>query len=109
VRTFREIEGSGITDLSTVPTMLIGLMDHAERPKFNLRSLKRITYAGSPMPVERVKEALEIFGSVLDQSYGQAESIITITHLPRQEHGANTDPKWEQRLASAGREYPGSG
>ena len=107
IRTFREIEGSGITDLSTVPTMLIGLMDHPERRRFNLKSIKRITYAGSPMPVERVKEALEIFGPVLDQSYGQAESIITITHLSRHEHVARGDPKRERRLASAGREYPG--
>lgn len=107
VSTFREIEGSGITDLSTVPTMLIALMDHPKRGQFNLKSLRRITYAGAPMPVERIKEALEIFGPVLDQSYGQAESIITITHLPRHEHVPSGDPKWERRLASAGREYPG--
>jgi long-chain acyl-CoA synthetase len=69
--------------------------------------MKRITYAGAPMPVERIKEALRPFGPVLDQSYGQAESIITITHLPRQEHIFDEDPNRERRLASAGREYPG--
>jgi long-chain acyl-CoA synthetase len=69
--------------------------------------LKRITYAGSPLPVERIKEAVEKFGPILDQSYGQAESIITITHLPREEHKVNGDPTCEKRLASAGREYPG--
>ncbi len=107
VKVFKEIEASKITDLSTVPTMLIGLMDNPERPRFNLSSLKRITYAGSPMPVERIKEALKLFGPILDQSYGQAESIITITHLSRQEHILNNDPARERRLASAGREYPG--
>lgn len=107
VRTFEEIETSKITDLAIVPTMLIALLDHPERPHFKLSSLKRITYAGSPTPVERIKEALEIFGPVLDQSYGQAESIITITHLSRQEHIVNDDPACERRLASAGREYPG--
>jgi acyl-CoA synthetase (AMP-forming)/AMP-acid ligase II len=107
LKTFREIEDSKITDLSTVPTILIAMMDHPERPRFNLSSLKRITYAGSPMPVERIKEALGLFGPVLDQSYGQAESIITITHLPRHEHILNGDPVKERRLASAGREYPG--
>ena len=107
VKAFKEIETSKITDFSTVPTILIGLMDHPERPRFNLGSLKRITYAGSPMSVERIKEALNIFGPVLDQSYGQAESIITIAHLPRHEHILNGDPVRERRLASAGREYPG--
>jgi len=107
LKAFKEIETSKITDLSTVPTILIGLMDHPERSHFNLSSLKRITYAGSPMAVERIKEALRIFGPILDQSYGQAESIITITHLSRQEHILNGDPNRERRLASAGREYPG--
>jgi len=77
---------------SSVPTNLIGLMDHPERPQFNLSSLKRITYAGSPMAVVRIKEALKIFGPVLDQSYCQAESIITITHLSKYEHILNGDP-----------------
>jgi long-chain acyl-CoA synthetase len=76
-------------------------------PHLDLGSLRRITYAGAPTPVERIKEALEQFGPVLDQSYGQAESIITITHLSRQEHILKDDPAREARLASAGREYPG--
>ena len=104
---FKEIEESRISDLAIVPTMLINLMDHSERPHFDLSSLKRITYAGSPLAVERIKEALELFGPILDQSYGQAESIITITHLSRQEHIVKDDPAREKRLASAGREYPG--
>jgi long-chain acyl-CoA synthetase len=87
--------------------MLIGLMDHPERSRFNLGSLERITYAGSPMAVERIKEALMIFGPILDQSYGQAESIITITHLSREDHILNSDPVRERRLSSAGREYSG--
>jgi long-chain acyl-CoA synthetase len=104
---FEDIQRWKITDLATVPTMLIALMDHAKRPNFNLSSLKRITYAGSPTPLERIKEALEIFGPILDQSYGQAESIITITHLPREEHVLEGDPDQERRLASVGREYTG--
>ncbi len=106
-RIFEEIEESKITDLATVPTTLIALMDHPKRPHFDLSSLKRITYAGSPTPVDRIKEALELFGPVLDQSYGQAESIITITHLSRGEHILNNDPAHGTRLASSGREYPG--
>ncbi|NNG01215.1 MAG: long-chain fatty acid--CoA ligase [Desulfobacteraceae bacterium] len=106
-RIFEEIQEAGITDLAVVPTMLIGLLDHPERERFDLSSLKRITYAGSPMPVERIKEALAAFGPVLDQSYGQAESIITITHLSRTEHASDNDPEGIRRLASVGREYPG--
>lgn len=106
-RILADVEKHKITDLAVVPTMLIALMDHPGRPRRNHGSLKRITYAGSSMPVERIKEALDIFGSVLDQSYGQAESIITITHLSREEHRTDGDPAREKRLASTGREYPG--
>ena len=107
LKALQEIQESKITDISTVPTILIGLMDHPERPRYEVSSLKRITYAGAPMAVERIKEAVNLFGPVLDQSYGQAESIITITHLSRQEHILDDDPDRERRLASAGREYPG--
>jgi len=103
----QETEASNITDWAVVPTMLIGIMDHPAFGRFNLSSLKRVTYAGSPLPVERIKEALDKFGPVLDQSYGQAESIITITHLSRHEHLFQDDPAREKRLASAGREYTG--
>jgi long-chain acyl-CoA synthetase len=107
LKILQETEALKITDWAVVPTMLIAIMDHPEFSRFNLSSLKRITYAGSPLPVERIKEAVEKFGPILDQSYGQAESIITITHQPREEHKVNGDPTCEKRLASAGREYPG--
>lgn len=107
LRALKEIHQSKITDISTVPTMLINLMDHPERPNFDLSSLKRITYGGSPMAVERIKDAVKIFGPILIQSFGQAESIITITQLPRQEHVTNGDPDRERRLASCGKEYTG--
>lgn len=106
-RILKETESLKITDWAVVPTMLIAIMDQPEISRFDLSSLKRITYAGSPLPVERIKEALERFGPVLDQSYGQAESIITITHLSRNEHIFSGDSIREKRLASAGREYPG--
>jgi long-chain acyl-CoA synthetase len=102
-----ETEREKITDWAVVPTMLIAIMDHPAIGGYDLGSLKRITYAGSPLPVERIKEGLKRFGPVLDQSYGQAESIITITHLSRQDHIECAKPGNEGRLASAGREYPG--
>lgn len=107
LETFKTIEKERITDISTVPTMLFALMDHPERGNYDLRSLKTITYAGAPTPVERIKEAVKIFGPILDQSFGQAESIITITHLPKHEHLYENNPEREKRLSSVGREYPG--
>ncbi len=104
---YAEIEHSKITDLAVVPTMLVALLDEPARSRCDFSSLKRITYAGSPTTVERIKEALEVLGLVLHQAYGQAESIISITHLPREEHAWKGNPDRERRLASTGREFPG--
>jgi len=103
----RQIEHSRITDLAVVPTMLVALLDEPSRSRCDRSSLKRITYAGAPTTVERIKETLESFGPILDQAYGQAESIISITHLPKEEHVWKNDPDRERRLASAGREFSG--
>lgn len=106
-RIYREIQKSRITDLAVVPTMLVAMLDEPSKSQYDMSSLKRITYAGSPMAVERIKEAVEFFGPVLHQAYGQAESIISITHLPKEEHMWKGNPDRERRLASAGREFPG--
>lgn len=107
LKMFKEIQEARISDVAVVPTMLVGMMDSPERRKYDLSSIKRITYAGSPLSVERIKEALQVFGPVLHQAFGQAESIISITHLPPKEHRWKENPDRERRLASAGREFPG--
>jgi len=57
------------------------------------------------MPVDKLKEALETFGSRLAQSYGQAEALMAITHLTVAEHVLQGPEKEVRRLASAGRPY----
>ena len=60
--------------------------------------LRTIVYGGGPMYVDSIKKALNAFGPVFSQIYGQGESPMTITGLSQRFH---TD---ERRLASAG--YP---
>ena len=56
------------------------------------------------MYVSDLKRALDLLGNVLMQLYGQGESPMTITHLSREYPlPTATHPRWEQRLASAGR------
>ena len=59
---YAEIERSKITDLAVVPTMLVALLDEPARSRCDFSSLKRITYAGSPTTVERIKEAWRFWG-----------------------------------------------
>lgn len=93
--TLRLIEQHRATILKLVPTMLVQLLQ--EEQKFDLRSLKHIVYGASPMPYRPLQRALEVFGPILTQLYGQAECPMTISVLPESEH-VRAD-----RLRSAGR------
>lgn len=91
--------------LSTVPTTLIRLCNYPDIDKFNLSSLRLITYGAAPMPTEKLKEALKIFGRRLGQSFGQAESLMAITHLSIEDHVPDGSEREVRKLASAGRPY----
>ena len=102
---FKTIEREKVTMLSTVPTTLIRLCNYPDIDKFNLSSLRLITYGAAPMPTEKLKEALKIFGRRLGQSFGQAESLMAITHLSIEDHVPDGSEKEVRKLASAGRPY----
>jgi acyl-CoA synthetase (AMP-forming)/AMP-acid ligase II len=100
------IEKEKVTHLFTVPTMLNFMMAYPDLKKYNLSSIQMIIYGASPMPVERIKQALEIFGPVLVQGYGQTETASGITYLSKDDHLFEGNPKKLRRLASAGLPSP---
>ena len=68
------------------PTMVRRLrlaMAESGRKEHGLRS---IIYGGGPMYLDEIKQALEVFGPVLRQLYGQGESPMTITGLRAEDH-----------------------
>jgi len=62
-------------------------------------------YGASPMPVEKLREAMDRFGPVFVQIYGQAEAPVTITVLPPEDHRPQGTADEVRRLASAGRPF----
>ena len=95
-----------------VPTMLKMLMDHADFSKYDLDSLKVITYGAAPMPFEVIKKAIELFPSAgFINAFGQTESGATITMLGVEDHKLVGSPeevaKKLKRLSSAGKALPG--
>lgn len=97
------IEELGVTATMLAPTMIRMLLDAPETRRRDLSSLKTIVYGAAPMPVPDLEEALEVFGPIFVQFYGQAEAAATITCLGKAEHRLD-DPAARRRLASAGRE-----
>jgi acyl-CoA synthetase (AMP-forming)/AMP-acid ligase II len=85
------------------PTMVKRLIEHGSVSELGPEALRLITYGGAPMYVSDLKRALDLLGNKLAQLYGQGESPMTITHLSREYHWDRAHPRWEQRLASAGR------
>jgi long-chain acyl-CoA synthetase len=85
------------------PTMVKRLVEsRADGPVENFRT---IVWGGAPMYVEDALRALDRFGPCLAQIYGQGESPMTITTLSKEDIAAREHPRWQQRLASAGRPY----
>jgi long-chain acyl-CoA synthetase len=72
-----------------------------------LPGLKTIVYGGGPMYVADCQAALARFGNVMVQIYGQGESPMTITCLPRADHADTAHPRRLERLASVGPAFTG--
>ena len=94
------IGSRGIETFKLVPTMLIRLLESGAGRQ-DVPSLRKVIYGASPMPSDRIKEAVTRFGPILTQLYGQAEAPMCITVLPEADH-VGDDPRV---LSSAGRPW----
>jgi long-chain acyl-CoA synthetase len=91
------------TSMFAAPTMVKRLIDsNVDGDPANIRTL---IWGGAPMYVEDVRKSLDRFGPRLAQIYGQGESPMTITRLTREEIADQKDPRWLERLGSAGKPY----
>lgn len=86
-----------------VPTMLYTLLDSPEIVTADLSSLEMLIYGAAPASPTRLREALDRFGPILAQLYGQTEVPNTVTLLRREDH----DSVHPERLTSCGRPCAG--
>jgi acyl-CoA synthetase (AMP-forming)/AMP-acid ligase II len=95
-----------------VPTMLKMVIDSPDFSKYDLSSLKVITYGAAPMPFEVIRKAIGVLAWVkFINAYGQTETASTIAMLGPDDHvitGTETErEKKLKRLASSiGRPLP---
>jgi acyl-CoA synthetase (AMP-forming)/AMP-acid ligase II len=80
----RLIEEQRITFTLMVPTMIQVLVDHPDAATRDLSSLRCLNYAASPISETTMAAALEVFGPVLYQMYGQSEAVPATMLLPHQ-------------------------
>lgn len=98
------IETHRVTTVFLPPTAIYRWLAHPRVRDCDYSSLKYFHYAASPMSPDKLKEAVDVFGPVMSQSYGQTESPFISTYFSRQDQAeACRDPDKEHRLRSAGR------
>lgn len=101
---FDSIERHRVTRMFLPPTAIYSLLDHPDVRSRDFSSLRHFIYAAAPMSVEKLREAIDVFGPVMTQTYGQAEAPMICTFLSPEEHvEALADERLADRLASCGR------
>ncbi|NLV25804.1 MAG: AMP-binding protein [Methanomicrobiales archaeon] len=96
----KTIEAERCTAVHGVPTMFIAELRHPDFSKYDLRSLRTGIMAGSPCPIETMKEvATKMHMSEVVIVYGQTETSPGVTMT-------TTKDPLEKRVATVGRVFP---
>ncbi len=93
----------GEAHLFAAPTMVKRMTQVAKASGLTGEGLRSVIYAGGPMYVADIVEAVDYFGPIFIQVYGQGECPMSITALSRHDVADRSHPRWRQRLGSVGR------
>ncbi|MEP4194636.1 MAG: AMP-binding protein [Aliishimia sp.] len=93
----------GSVQMFAAPTMVKRMVETAKAAGATGQGLRTVVYAGGPMYTADIIEAVETFGPVFVQIYGQGECPMGITALSRRDVSDRTHPDWKARLGSVGR------
>jgi acyl-CoA synthetase (AMP-forming)/AMP-acid ligase II len=108
----RTIQAERVSRAMLVPTMLKWVIDDPDFDKYDLASLRVVTYGAAPMPFEVIKKAIEKMPWVhFFNAFGQTETASTITVLGPDDHRiegtqAEQEKKLKRLASSIGRPLP---
>ena len=97
------IEKHQATATLLVPTMIYMLLDAQTNREYDLSSLRNVLYGASVIAPERLKQAIDRFGPVFTQFFGQTEAPMAMSVLPRHLHLHPIPERQHQIHSSAGR------
>lgn len=95
-----------VTTLFLPPTAIYVLLAQPNVRDVDYSTLRYFIYGAAPMSVEKLKQALDVFGPVMAQLFGQTEAPMMITFMTPREHRENGQPASDRRLKSCGRATP---
>ncbi|WP_227268647.1 class I adenylate-forming enzyme family protein [Roseobacter weihaiensis] len=93
----------GSMQLFAAPTMVKRMTQVAQAKGQTGQGLRTVVYAGGPMYNADIIEAVDHFGPIFLQIYGQGECPMGITALTRADVADRHHPDWRARLQSVGR------
>lgn len=97
------IERDRISKMFMVPAALQIVVRQPNARQVDYSRLKYILYGASPIPLDLLRECMEVFGCGFCQQYGMTETCGTIVYLPPEDH----DPAGNARMRAAGLPMPG--
>ena len=100
------IQQERITATHMAPTLLAGVLDTPTIDDYDISSLRSLIYSASSMPPALLARALERWGPIFVQMYGQTEGILTV--LPMNAHRLDGNPQTLERLSSVGHAFIGT-
>ncbi len=94
----RTIQDYKVERISLAPTMLVYLVNHPAREKYDCSSLKYVTAGSAPLALELQEQFMRLYGCRVADGYGQSEATCAVTSYRDEE---------DLVLGSAGRALPG--
>lgn len=100
------MEQERVNMLFLPPTVIYALLAQPNVRDFDFSALRYLMYGAAPMSPDKLAEAIEVFGPVMLQIYGQAEVPGAISVLRVEDHLIDGRVAPRERLLSAGRRFP---
>lgn len=76
----KAIAGNAVSIFPAVPTMLVGMLNHPKRSRYNMSSLKLCVSGAAPCPVEVIQQFEAYTGSQIVEGFGISEAS-PVTHI----------------------------
>ena len=100
---FKLAKHFGSVHMFAAPTMVKRMTEVAKSSGKTGEGLRTVVYAGGPMYLADIVDAVEHLGPIFVQIYGQGECPMSITALSRADVAERDHPRWRERVSSVGR------
>lgn len=97
------VENRGVSKMFLVPAAMQILLAQPRVREIDYSRVRYILYGASPIALDLLRQATEVFGCGFAQQYGMTETTGTVVYLPPEDH----HPDGNKRMRGAGLPMPG--